>query len=79
MEQIDKAIDEELSTGCLNCDELEQMLSEFRLPEQRHKSVAYKKRWLRGVQAIRGRAARRGLSDRILQAMRSNMRQFLQR
>ena len=79
MEKLDKAIDEEVHTGSGNCIELEQMLNDFRLQAQRSKSAAYKKRWLRGVEALRGRVARRGLSDRIMNGMRATMRQFLHR
>ena len=78
MEKIDKAIDDELNSGSGNCDELETMLAEFRHHEHQNKSLTYKKRWLLGVQALRGRAARRGLNDRVLQGMRARMRQFLQ-
>ena len=74
---IDKAIQAELEQGS-NQEELEAMLSTGRVLDHEKRSVAYKKGWLRGVQALRGRLNRRGLSDRILQGMRASMRTFLQ-
>ncbi len=77
--KVDEAIEAELYKGGDNCcAELEQLLGDFRQMDLNSKSLAYKKRWLRGVQAERGRATRRGLSNRIMQRMRDNMRQFLQ-
>jgi hypothetical protein len=79
MTQLDTAIDTELHKGGENCTELDLMLNDFRLPEQQGKSAAFKKRWLRNVAAVRGRAARRGMSDRIMHGMRNILRQFLRR
>jgi hypothetical protein len=78
MIQTDTAIQEELERGSDNREELENLLQAGRQLDQEKKSLAYKKGWLRGVRALRQRLQRRGLSDRILQGMRANMRTFLQ-
>jgi hypothetical protein len=76
--EIDTEIQTELERGSDNSAELDLMLQAGRLLDQEKKSLAYKKGWLRGVQALRGRLHRRGLTDCTLQGMRAAMHAFLQ-
>jgi hypothetical protein len=77
-EALDMAIRAEVDTGYGNCEELAQLFLAIQpLDDISRRSVAYKKSWLRGVLAWRGRIERRELMDTTLQGMRRTMRRFL--
>ena len=78
--ELDRRIKDEIETGDENIPELTTMILHMAQSESlsRH-TREYKRSWLRGVTAIRGRHKRRGLGDNIMNQMRRTMRQFLVR
>ncbi len=77
-ERIDKEIHLEMEIGSSNNAAIDQLFGAIQsLDELKSRTLAYKKAWLRNVQALRSRIKRRGMTDNILRGMRNSMRQFL--
>ncbi len=76
---MDAKIQEEINKGCGNNEDIDRRIQEGRFLNEEGRSLAYKKGWLRGIQAVREREQRRAFTDSILRGMRTNMRRFLQR
>ena len=79
LQQIQIDVQEELVKGNDNDLDIERFLQEATQENFIGRTIAYKKGWLRGIQALRARKQRRGLGDRVLHNMRRVMRNFLSR
>ena len=75
--KLDQLISEEIAKGADQSEEISQMLTAFQLGDGGARTLAYKRCWVQGVQALRRRAQRRGLLDHTLHGMRQIMRRFL--
>ena len=79
IQQIQNNVQEELTRGNNNDLDIERFLQEAIQPTFNDRTIAYKKGWLRGIQALRARKQRRGLGDRVMHNMRRIMRHFISR
>jgi hypothetical protein len=77
LHQLNGDIQDELTRGNDNDPDIDGFLQEAAQPHFQDRTLAFQKRWLKGIRALRARKQRRGLEDHVMNNMRRIMRNFV--